>query len=518
MQMQPQGIGFWLTKREALSGGKIALVDGDRTMTYAELNRRVNRLANGLKSLGVRHGDRVGILSYNRCEFLEALMAAAKLGAMVVPLNWRLTAAELAFILSDSGTGALFFDAGLTETAMELKGRNAFSLMISIGGSPSEGVLDYEDLLKAQPETEPEPDREIGLDTPHIIMYTAGTTGKPKGAVLSQGASFWNAVNVILSLDLTSSDRTLIALPMFHIGGIGLFTLPVLYAGGTVVVMRTFEPAKALDLMEKEKISVFMGVPAMFLFLARNPDFIKMKDVRVIMSGGAPLPVSLIRRYHDAGLKLRQGFGMSEAAPSIAILDGDLYLEKAGSIGRSLMHLDVRIVDEDMKDMPPNQAGELVMRGPNVMQSYWNRPDATKEAFAGGWFHSGDIARMDEKGFLYIVDRKKDMFISGGENVYPAEVENAIYEIPEVGEAAVIGLPDAKWGEVGCAVVSLKPGKSATEQSIVEFLKSRLARFKVPRKVEFINALPRNAAGKVLKDELRRRFATLPLGKSGGKK
>jgi fatty-acyl-CoA synthase len=507
MQMQAQGIGFWLTKREDLSGEKIALVDGDRTMTYAELNRRVNRLSHALQGLGVKYGDRIGILSYNRYEFLEAIMAAAKLGAIVVPLNWRLTAVELAFILSDSGTEALFFDASLAATAMELKDKCAIRLMISIGEKPPGGVPDYEDLLAKQPEKEPEPDQAVGLDTPHIIMYTAGTTGKPKGAVLSQGASFWNAINVVLSLDLTSADKTLIALPMFHIGGIGLFTLPVLYVGGTVVIMRAFDPARALDIMEKERISVFMGVPAIFLFLAQNPEFGKMKDVRVIMSGGAPLPVSLIRRYDDAGLKLRQGFGMSEAAPSIAILDGDLYLRKAGSIGKGLMHLDVRVVDENMNDMPPNEAGELVMKGPNVMQGYWNRPDATKEAFAGGWFHSGDVARMDEDGFLYIVDRKKDMFISGGENVYPAEVENAIYEIPEVGEAAVIGLADAKWGEVGCAVVALKPGKAATEESIIAFLKSRLAKYKVPRKVEFIDALPRNAAGKVLKNELRRRYS-----------
>jgi fatty-acyl-CoA synthase len=344
------------------------------------------------------------------------------------------------------------------------------------------------------------------MDTPHIIMYTAGTTGKPKGAVLTQGASFWNAVNVVVAMDLTSADRNLNVLPMFHIGGIGLFTLPLFYVGGTVILTRTFDPSKALTLIKQERISIFMGVPAIFLFLAQQPDFSIMKDVRVIMSGGAPLPVSLVKLYHEKGLRLCQGFGMSEAAPSIAILDLDMYLKKAGSIGRGLMHLEARVVDEDMNDVKPDEIGELVIRGPNVMTGYWNRPEATEEAFRGGWFHSGDLAKKDKDGDLYIVDRSKDMYISGGENVYPAEVENAIYEIPEIGEAAVIGVPDKKWGEVGKAVVTVKPGKTLTEEQILSYLKGRLAKFKVPTSVIFIDALPRNAMGKVLKNTLREKY------------
>jgi len=231
-----------------------------------------------------------------------------------------------------------------------------------------------------------------------------------------------------------------------------------------------------------------------------------MKDVRVIMSGGAPLPVSLVKLYHEKGLRLCQGFGMSEAAPSIAILDLAMYLKKAGSIGRGLMHLEARVVDEKMNDVKPGEIGELVIRGPNVMTGYWNREDATEEAFRGGWFHSGDLARKDEDGDLYIVDRSKDMYISGGENVYPAEVENAIYEIPEIGEAAVIGVPDNKWGEVGKAVVTVKPGKTLTEEQIISYLKGRLAKFKVPTGVVFIDVLPRNAMGKVLKNTLREKY------------
>jgi fatty-acyl-CoA synthase len=293
---------------------------------------------------------------------------------------------------------------------------------------------------------------------------------------------------------------------MFHIGGIGLFTLPVFYMGGTVILTRTFDPSKALELIKKEKISIFMGVPAIFLFLANQPDFKCMKDVRVIMSGGAPLPVSLVKLYHEKGLRLCQGFGMSEAGPSITVLDLDMYLKKAGSIGRRLMHLETRVVDKDMNDVPPDAIGELIMRGPNVMIGYWNRPEATEEAFRGGWFHSGDLARREADGSLYIVDRSKDMYISGGENVYPAEVENAIYEIPEIGEAAVIGIPDNKWGEVGKAIVTVKPGKKLTEEQIINFLKGRLAKFKVPASVAFIDLLPRNAMGKVLKNTLREKY------------
>jgi fatty-acyl-CoA synthase len=307
-------------------------------------------------------------------------------------------------------------------------------------------------------------------------------------------------------MSITADDRDLNVLPMFHIGGIGLFTLPVFYMGGTVILLRTFDPVKALDKIKKEKVSIFFGVPAIFLFLANQPDFQCMKDVRIIMCGGAPLPVSLIKLYNENGLRLLQGFGMSEAAPSIAILDKDMYLQKAGSIGRRLMHLETRVVDEEMNDVQPGAIGELIMRGPNVMIGYWNRPEATEEAFRGGWFHSGDLARREADGSLYIVDRSKDMYISGGENVYPAEVENAIYELPEIGEAAVIGIPDQKWGEVGKAIVTVKSGKKLTEEQIISHLKGCLAKFKVPASVVFIDALPRNAMGKVLKNTLREKY------------
>lgn len=503
------GIGSWLTKRAILTPNKEAVVDGNKRFTYARLNGRVNRLARALQKLGLKIGDRLGILSYNGLEFVETIMAAAKLGTILVPLNWRLAPTELAFMLNDSGAETLLFHPELTDLANSVKDKTGLKRRIILGTEETAGAKAYEPLLETQTDEEAKPDVAPDLDTPHIIMYTAGTTGRPKGAVLSQGASFWNAVNLTVDMGFTSEDRNLAVLPMFHIGGIGLFTLPMLYMGGTVVIQRTFDPAETLRLLEEEKITLFFGVAAIFLFLIQHPDFKKeaFEKTRVVMSGGAPLPVSVVHRYHEAGIILQQGFGMSEAAPSIATLSKDLALKKAGSIGRALFHMEARIVDRDMNELPAGEVGELVVRGPNLMQGYWNRPEATEEALAGGWFHTGDLARMDEDGDLYIVDRKKDMFISGGENVYPAEVENVIFELSQIAETAVIGLKDKKWGEVGRAIVALKQGEQLNEEEVLGFLKERLAKFKVPKSVVFVDQLPRNAAGKVLKNTLREMYS-----------
>ena len=504
-RMEIPGIGSWLTRRELLTPGKEAVVDGQRRLNYRQLNRRVNRLANALLDSGLKYGDRISILSYNCLEFVEVIMAAAKLGLILVPLNWRLTPTELTFNLNDSGSETLFFDSELAELVKGITGKTPLKQYINFGSKKTLEASAYEPLLADYPESEPEANPAPNLDSPHIIMYTAGTTGKPKGAVLSQGASFWNVLNLNAALDFTSRDRNLLVLPMFHIGGIGLFTLPMLYDGGTVVIQRTFDPAETLALLKAESITLFFGVPAVFLALIQHPEFNAdtFKNVRLVMSGGAPLPVSLVKQYHETGIVLQQGFGMSEAAPSIATLDKNLALEKAGSIGRALMHLEARVVDDDLKDVPTGDIGELIIRGPNLLQGYWNRAEATKESFTGDWFHTGDLARMDSDGELYIVERKKDMFISGGENVYPAEVENALYELPQISEAAVIGVKDDKWGEVGRAVVALKEGQNLTAEEIIDHLNGRLAKYKIPKSVIFVGQLPRNAAGKVLKTVLR---------------
>jgi len=500
-----RGIGSWLTLRAEICPEREAVVDGGRRLTYAQLNGRVNRLARALRGRGLSQGDRLAMLSYNCLEYLEVIMACAKLGLILVPLNWRLTAAELGFQMNDSQTRHLVFDPELEELAGGLVSTADVEFRVALGADEVLDAAPYEALLAEQPEDEPEPDSPITADTPHIIMYTAGTTGKPKGAVLTQANSLWNALNLQVDLEFTGADRDLLVLPMFHIGGIGLFTLPMLYAGGTVVIQRTFDPVQTLKLLREEKISLFFGVPAIFLFLIQSPEFdpAAFDGVRLVMSGGAPLPPSLVEQYHEQGIVLQQGFGMSEAAPSIATLPKENALAKAGSIGRPLFHMQVRIADAQGAELPRDQVGELLLKGPNIMQGYWNRPEANQEAFGGGWFHTGDLARMDPEGFLFIVDRKKDMFISGGENVYPAEVEHAIFELEAVAEAAVVGLPDSRWGEVGRAFVVLKPDQELDGQQVLTHLAERLAKYKIPKSVVFIEALPRNAAGKVLKNQLR---------------
>jgi len=508
--MNLPGIGNWLTRRVLLSPNKEAVVDGDIRLTYRQLNQRTNRLSRALMHLGLRYGDRLAVLAHNRLEFLETIMAAAKLGLILVPLNWRLTASELSFILKDSQTETLIYGPELADLAQAVRNKVAMQQVVVLGNKGDADQPAYEALLEAQIDEEPDVTQAPDLDTPHIIMYTAGTTGKPKGAILTQGASFWNAINLYTAIDFTARDRNLVVLPMFHIGGIGLFTLPMLYVGGTAVIQRTFDPVQTLDLLEKENISLFFGVPAIFLALIQHPDFKPdmFQGVRLTMSGGAPLPISLVQQYHDAGIVLQQGFGMSEAAPSIATLPKAHALEKAGSIGRAVFHLEARIVDDSMHELPRDQVGELVIRGPNLMQGYWNRPAATAESFTDGWFHTGDLARMDTDGDMYIVERKKDMFISGGENVYPAEVENVLYELPQIAENAVVGIPDERWGEVGKAFVVLKPGQKMEPKEILAHLKERLAKYKIPKQVAFLDQLPRNAAGKVLKTELRNNFSS----------
>ncbi len=505
------GIGYWITKRKELTPNHLAIIDKERRVTYAHLNQKVNQLSNSLQESGLHYGDRCAILAYNCLEFVEVLLATAKLGAILVPLNYRLSERELQFILEDSGATFLFYGEDFSEKVESLRSHIDVRHYIQIG-EKERTFPDhlYETFISKHPAIEPIPQKPIDLDTPHIIMYTAGTTGVPKGAILSHGNNFWNAINMSLCIDLTSESTTLTVLPLFHIGGIGLYTLPTLHAGGTVVIQKVFDPEITFSLIQKERITVMFGVPAMFLFMTQHPQFKKadLSSIRSLMSGGAPLPVHLIEVFYEKGLFLQQGFGMSEAAPGIASLGKDDALRKAGSIGKPLFHVEVRVVDEEDRDLPAGEVGELLIRGPNVMKGYWNRPEANVESFTGDWFHTGDLVKCDEEGYLYVVDRKKDMFISGGENVYPAEVEHVLYSHPKIAEVAVIGIPDEKWGEVGKAIVVARPGETLTQEEILNFCQDKLAKYKIPKGVEFTTQLPRNPAGKVLKRELKKTFSS----------
>jgi fatty-acyl-CoA synthase len=343
-------------------------------------------------------------------------------------------------------------------------------------------------------------------------MYTSGTTGRPKGAMLTHGNITWNNYNSCLFVDNMSDDITLVCAPLFHIGGLNVTLLVVLQKGGKAVVMKAFDPQQALALIQEHKVTQMFGVPAMFNFMTQVPEWktADLSSIRFFICGGAPVPEPLIKVYQERGINFLQGYGLTETAPFALLLDKEDALRKVGSAGRAPFFTEVRVVRPDMTDVEVGETGEVIIKGPNVMKGYWNRPEATEECIThGGWFHSGDAGKVDEDGYVYIVDRVKDMIISGGENVYPAEIESTLYQHEAVAECALIGVPDEKWGEVGKMIVALKEGAEVSGDDLIEFLRGNVANYKLPRSVEFVDALPRNPAGKVLKWELREKFAVL---------
>lgn len=505
-------IGDWLGKRELLTPDRLALVDdgSGARYSYRQLNERANRLAAALRyRLGVAQGDRVAILAKNRVEYLDALFATGKLGAILVPLNWRLTVAELRYMLDDSGARLLIIGPEFGATAEQLRAETDCRTLIGLGEADGvTGMLRYDELLAAaaaEPIT-----AEVALDDPHLILYTSGTTGRPKGAVLPHRVLVWNSLNTNIGWELRADDIGIIHTPLFHTGGINVLTLPILHAGGTMVLMREWEPQRCWELIEQERVTVFFAVPTMFQMLLDAPTFAQTdcRSVRFFISGGAPCPVPLIEAYQARGIPFRQGYGLTEVSVNCFTLNPEDAIRKVGSVGRPIFHLDARLVDEQGQDVPPGAIGELWLRGPTVCAGYWNQPAATAAAISNGWFHTGDMARVDADGYYYIVERKKDMYISGGENVYPSEVEAAIYDHPDVIECAVIAVADARWGEVGRALVVLRPASTLDEAGLLEHCRARLARYKVPRRVLFVPPLPRNSSGKVLKPLLREQYGS----------
>jgi fatty-acyl-CoA synthase len=484
-----------------MSPDRVALVHGDDTRTYAELHDRTRGLAAGLRALGVGPGDRVAYLGANDPALLESLFATTALGAVFVPLNWRLTVPELTHIAADCGAAVLVHAAALTDTADAVRadGSTAVRRLVEVGPP-------FEELARtAGRDVGDEP---VGLDDPAVIIYTSGTTGRPKGATLSHGNVTWNCVNVLIDTDLGSDEVALVCAPLFHVAALNMVSLPMIVKGGTLVLVDGFDPEEVLDVIEHQRVTEMFGVPAMFNALAQAPRFATadLSSVRRLLCGGAPVPLSTIRTYLDRGLVFLQGYGMTETSPGALFLTADRTVDKAGTAGVSSFFTDVRVVGPDGEDVAPGEKGEVVVAGPNVMLGYWNRTDATDEVMDGEWFRSGDVAVVDDEGYVTIVDRMKDVIISGGENVYPAEVEDAIYSHPAVAECAVIGVPDPRWGEVGRAVVVVRPGESLDEQALLGHLDGRLARYKLPRSVAFTDRLPRSGAGKVLKKELRATF------------
>jgi fatty-acyl-CoA synthase len=495
--MRNQGIGSWPARRARMSPDKVALVGGGRELTYREVFDRTTRLAHALAAHGVRRGDRVAYLGPNHPTFLETLFATGLLGAVFVPLNTRLAPPEVAYILRDSGAEALVWAPSHAAVVRELRARWSLS------------IAEYEDTLagaSADPIDEP-----VAPDDVCMLMYTSGTTGRPKGVMLTHANIVWNTFNLLLDVDVTSAEVTLVSAPMFHVAALNQTVLPTFIKGGTSVLAPAFDPAATLDLIERHRVTYLFGVPAMFLAVAQSPRWpdADLSCVRSVICGGAPVPEALITTYQKRGLTFMQGYGLTECAPGALFLRAGESTAKVGSAGTPAFFTDVRVVAADGVDVAPGEPGEILIQGPNVMAGYWGLPDATAEAVdADGWLRSGDIAVLDADGYVYVRDRVKDLVISGGENIYPAEVEDALYQHPAVAECAVIGVPDERWGEVGRAVVVPRAGVEVDPAELLAFLDGRIARYKIPKSVVFASALPRTASGKVLKSALRSRFAS----------
>lgn len=502
-------IGLFLEKRAFLNPGREAFIDGDGgRLTFAELSARANRTANALLASGVRPGDRVALLLMNSVEFLESFFAIARIGAVVVPLNWRLVADELTFILADSGTTTLIYGEEFADVVSEIHGRGdktRISRWIEAGkGAPTDFATPYAGWRDQAADTAPEVG---GADDDMLyIMYTSGTTGLPKGVVHTHNTAIWGVLTIAATADLRLGDRYLMALPLFHVGALTPATLCV-YQGVSMIVPRAFDPRQTWELIQREAITTGLAVPAMLNFMLQVPDRDQYdySTLRWCMSGAAPVPVSLMEAYASLGIEIHQVYGLTESCGPGCLIDPDSAMERLGSTGKAFFHTDVRIVDADGKACGPEEAGEVWIRGPHVMREYWNRPDATAETLVDGWLRTGDIATMDEEGYVYIRDRLKDMIISGGENIYPAELENILMAHEGIREAAVIGQPSDRWGESPFAVV-VRADNNVDEAAVQRWCAEHLARYKLPRGVAFVDEIPRNPSGKILKRVLREQF------------
>jgi acyl-CoA synthetase (AMP-forming)/AMP-acid ligase II len=479
------------------------LVWGDEVIGYAELAARAGRTAAGLARLGVKRGDVVALILYNCPEFLEAMFAVSRLGAVFMPINWRLAGEEVAYITGHAGARLVLSEPELAPLAEAARARLGAVPVVGVGGAPG-GWTAFEALRAAGAAP---PIAAVAGDDIHRLMYTSGTTARPKGVMITYANLYWKNVAHVIEFAITGADRGLACGPLYHVGALDLTATTVLYAGGTLEIHRKFEAEPVLDAFERRGVTSVWLAPAMVNQLLAHPS-LEARDLsglRLLIDGGEKMPLPLIERLLRAfpNAWFADAYGLTETVSGDTFLDKRATVRKIGSVGKPCLHLEVSIWDDADRPVPPGVRGEIVLRGPKVFPGYWKDPEATAAAFRGGWFHTGDVGYLDEEGFLYIVDRKKDMIISGGENIASPEVERVLYEHPAVLEAAVVGRPDPRWGEIPVAFVVCRPGAAATEEDLREFCLARLAKFKVPRAVRFIDALPRNPSGKVLKRVLR---------------
>lgn len=515
--MQNKGLGNWIHRRRVKSAGRPAVTGMGLSYTYDQLAGRIDRLATALEERGVAPGDRVAYLGNNHPAFLEVLFASGLLGAIFVPLNTRLAPPEVQFALQDSGSTVLVVDAFLAELAQRGAVETSVEHTLVV---PREGATveaDFEDYDAAVSAAAPAVrDIPVSLEDAAIILYTSGTTGRPKGAVLTHGNMTWNSINVLVDYDVTSDAVGLMIAPLFHVASLGMGALPLLLKGAHAVLQDRFEPGVVLSAIEEFGVTSLSGVPTTYQMLAEHPQWADadLSSLRMLTCGGSAVPVRVMDAYEERGLSFSGGYGMTETAPGATSVPPHYSREKMGSAGLSHFFTDVRVVDAMGNELPAGSVGEIIIQGPNVIHEYWNRPDTAAGMFQDGdWFKSGDMGYLDDQGFLFISDRIKDMIISGGENIYPAEVEQIIIELDQVSAVAVIGLPDEKWGEIPHAVIAVAEGKSLTQEEVLAHLDGRLARYKIPKSASFVDEMPRTASGKIRKAVLRDQYANARTSK-----
>jgi len=502
--------GDLLGERARLTPEKTALIyvpTGER-LTYGELDSRAVGVARVWReTLGLAKGDRFALLADNRIEILDAFFAAPKSGVVLVPLGTRLTPRELAGILEDARPAGLFYGAEHAETVKALKELVSIDHWVALDEPAGAGDPLLRDLAAALPQS-PWTRERCDPEDLWCLLYTSGTTGKPKGVMLPQRMIVWNGFNTVVGWQLRADDVSPIFTPLYHAGGLAAFLVPIFTIGGTIVLHRGFAAAEVWRILESERCTVVLGVPTIFKLLMEDPGFATadLSHVRWLISGGAPLPTYLIDAYQKRGVAFKQGYGLTEVGVNCFAMTVEDSVAKPGSIGKPMMFTETRLIGEDGLEAPAGEVGELLLRGPHVCRGYWNNPEATAAALdVDGWFHTGDLARRDADGFHFIAGRKKDMIISGGVNVYPAEIEGELLLHPAVRDAAVIGVPHPTWGEMGVAFI-VPVGEPPAPDDLAAFLAEKLAKYKIPRELVFVDALPRTPYGKVVKGELRERY------------
>jgi fatty-acyl-CoA synthase len=505
--------GDWLQRREMLSPNKVALIDAvndNRPITYRQWNQRSNRLANLLREkLAIQKGDRVSIYAMNRVEYLDALFACNKLGAILHVVNWRLKPRELQEIINDAAPRVLLYSQEFLSQVDELRPHLiGVESLVGLDGTVSDKDLPWPAERENWPTTQPPP-TELDWKDAWMICYTGGTTGLPKGAILHYRSIVANSVNTIVSWGLQPTDVVPQYMPFFHTGGLNVLTTPLVHLGSTSIICATFDVDQLFDQVESLGVTFFFAVPTMFLTMIQHPrwESLDLSNVRLVMSGGGTCPAVVFEAFWDKKVEFKTGYGLTEAGPNTFWLPTEYMKSKIGSVGRPLFHVDVKLVDETGEEVGPDKIGHLLIRGPHVFGGYWNRPAATAETIVDGWLRTGDLARRDENGDYFIVGRLKEMIKSGGENIYPAEVEDVMHSHPCVAEAALVPVPDPKWGEVGRAIVVLKPDAELTPAALITWLRERMAHFKVPKSAVFVDSLPKTAANKVDKQLLSERYS-----------